>query len=85
MVQSEVALFQGEFKNIQPRTSQRLEMKRTEWMKTQPGEDDSPVGTYPLVINNCRAWKKMKTKERARKAGLDTQLKKAQLAQLDKG
>ena len=46
----EVALFQGEFKNIQPRTSQRLEMKQTEWMKTQPGEDDRPVGTYPLVI-----------------------------------
>ena len=52
MVQSEVAILQGEFKNIQPRTSQSLEMKRTEWMNTQPGEDDRPVGTYPLVITS---------------------------------
>jgi hypothetical protein len=50
MVQSEAAILQGGFKNIQPRTSKRLEMKQTEWMKTQPGEDDCPVGTYPLVI-----------------------------------
>jgi hypothetical protein len=36
------------------------------------------------ISHHCRAWKKMKIEERARKAGLDTLLK-AQLVQLDKG
>jgi hypothetical protein len=37
-----------------------------------------------IAPHHCRDWKKMKTEEKARKTGLDTQLKKAQLAQLDK-
>ena len=50
MFENEVTTLQGRFKNVQPRASERLEMKQTEWMKTQPGEDDRPMGTYPLVI-----------------------------------
>ena len=45
---------------------------------------DLDTAAKQLPPHHCRAWKKMKTEEKARKTGLEAQLKKTQLAQLDK-